>query len=160
MLTVQVQVWRKHLAESTYLTDMNCRIAGVAALIAASVFAGCFGHPSQPTVSGPIVASGNGDYPHRIVVDNEQNQTLRLQLTVQRNGSQIYNQNHTIQSHSSPTVAGITTRSLPDPDELTVTVTNSNGQSASIRKRITSCLGGIVVTSNSERGLEMTYEIC
>ena len=140
------------------------------ALGSASVvgLSGCLGGTEDPPSDSPssseaddLVVSGSGDYPHPIRVDNSLEREVTLTITVAHEGAQIYQESHTVAERSDVVVAGITEVSLPENSRsVSVTASESSGNTASVNVSISDCLGEIVFYFGASGTLESTYSIC
>lgn len=116
---------------------------------------------SKNSDTGPLVTSGDGNYPHEIRVDNMVDRGVTVIITVNRDGSEVYNETHEIAAQTQRVVAGFTENSLPkDTRSVTVTATSGNGQSTDVDVSISDCLGDIVFFYRSNGKLESTYSTC
>ncbi|NEU58784.1 hypothetical protein [Halorussus sp. MSC15.2] len=126
------------------------------------VFAGCNESTSpKTTVSGSLVESGAGDYPHKIRIDNSLDHDVTVTVTVKRDSSKVYQETHTVAAQMSRTVAGITKTRLAGNDQsVTVIAKDTTGQSTEITASVSNCLGNIIFFFNSDEELNSTYAIC
>ncbi|WP_135819906.1 hypothetical protein [Halostella litorea] len=139
---------------------MDARLLRIVLVVSLMTVAGCASQSPRPAESGPLVVVENGDHEHGITVENERNASQTLRITVQRGEKMVYNRTHSIEPDSREQVAGIVNESVSYPSTVNVTATSSDGQSASVNKSLSGCLGDYYVTTRGESGLEMTYTIC
>ncbi len=115
----------------------------------------------SPSKSDDLVVSGAGDYPHPIRIDNSLDHEVSLTITVAREGTQLYQESHTVTERSDVVVAGITKESLPeDSRPVSVTASDSSGNDTSVNVSVSDCLGNIVFYFEASETLESTYSIC
>jgi hypothetical protein len=145
--------------------ERRAYLAAVAGGTAAS--AGCATLPRletttpAPVTDGSVVQSGEGDYRHRIIVDNSLQRAVTLTIAVEREDALLYRETHTVAAGTQRTVAGIDRESLPEGSRgLTVAATSSQEASAGVEVNVTDCLGSVVFYFDSAGELQATYSIC
>ncbi len=78
-----------------------------------------------------------------------------------RGGTRLYQQSHTVAARTNEVVAGLTVESLPeDNDSVTVTATDAEGQTDSVSVSVSGCLGQIIFYYRDHTELDATYAIC
>ena len=129
---------------------------------------GCLGGAEGPAPESPspseaedTVRPGDDDYPHPIRVDNSLKREVILTITVAREGTQIYQESHTVAEGSDVVIAGITEVSLPeDSRSVSVTASESSGGDVTVDVSVSDCLGEIVFYFGTSESLEATYSTC
>lgn len=122
------------------------------------------GTTPTPVGTTPIVDDAAVDYPHEIVVANSLVEALALTVSVERDGTVLYREEHAVPAGADTTVAGITRENRPEGSRsLTVEAVeavDASGQSASVQVTVTDCLGDVVFSFGEQGDLQGTYSIC
>lgn len=144
---------------------MRRRTFLVAAVGCAAGLGGCLGRQGSPSTpdraDGPLVVSGEGEYPHEISVDNSRDREVTLTIALRRGGTTLYREAHAVAAGSTAVVAGITRESLPDGSRsVTVSATTAGGETTEVDVAVSGCLGDVVFYYESDGTLRSTYSIC
>lgn len=114
-----------------------------------------------PTETGSLVVLGDGEYPHKISVENSLDRSLTMTLNVERAGTTVYEDTVTVEAQTAEVIASITEESLPrESRAVTVTGTTSAGQTAQSVVSIYECLGEVVFFTEADGTLHLTYSVC
>ena len=136
--------------------------------VATASLTGCLGggegstpESPSPSEAADIVRPGDGDYPHPIRVDNSLEREVILTISVAREGTQIYQESHTVAEGADVVVAGITEASLSeDSRSVSVTASESFSEDVTVDVSVSDCLGEIVFYFGTSESLEATYSSC
>lgn len=117
---------------------------------------------ASTTTTGPNsgVYAGSGPHSHDIRVDNDRDHAVEVTITVSHDGVEIYRGEHSVAAATERVVAGFGKEAeAPDRPTVTVSVTGSADQSASVEVDVFDCLGNVLLYYR-EQELQATYSIC
>lgn len=109
----------------------------------------------------PLVRAGAVDYAHDIRVDNSLDRRVSIGLSVEQDGSTLYEGHHEVEPGVETAVAGFTRESFPsDRQYVIVRAETDGGEAASVGVSVTDCLGNVVVAFDEDGAPWLTYSIC